>query len=451
MYDPKFEKAVQQKMEELEFRPSESVWVNIEHAVSGRRRRRAVPFFWRVLLPGMLLTVAVGAYYFGERAGKKAIAPVIAKGNVSTAVVMEQPASAPKGIGMALAPKGRRTVPGGTGPVPGVAGEGGGSGEGKGSAGKPASRIGVKELPNGQEEHQEGETPSEGWQNAQTAARTPRIGAYFYLPRLEDPRVTPRVSGFLPTAKKNIVNLHTLSRIRRPWEAGFVGGAGIDRLHRLDASQANAAALFNPNPPPSVKNSVSDVRLGTSFYAGVYLQKAVSDRWDFNLGMDLHYYSSRISIGQQVSTFVPSFASYISQTALTAAPAPLVYTAGNQQTYINRYYLLELPVAMQYRINRSRMLPLFLEGGFSVSRLMGANAIFYDPSTGLYVKNENVLNKTQFNLSSALLIGVPFHGIRIQAGPQVQYGLTPLVNNPGFGDQHFFYTGIRLVVLPGRK
>jgi hypothetical protein len=82
---------------------------------------------------------------------------------------------------------------------------------------------------------------------------------------------------------------------------------------------------------------------------------------------------------------------------------------------------------------------------------MGANALFYNPMTGLYLKNENVLNKTQLDLSSSLLVGLPFHGIRIQAGPQVQYGLTPLINSQGLGDQHFFYTGIRLVILPGRK
>jgi hypothetical protein len=113
--------------------------------------------------------------------------------------------------------------------------------------------------------------------------------------------------------------------------------------------------------------------------------------------------------------------------------------------------MLELPVAMQYRINRSRLLPLFLEGGGSVSRLMGADAIFYNPTTGLYVKDENVLNKTRIDVSSALLVGLPFHGVRIQAGPEVQYALTPLSNAQGLGDQHFFYAGVRLVVLPGRR
>jgi hypothetical protein len=63
MHDPKFEKAVQDKMEQLEFIPSDSVWENIEIAVAPRRRRRAVPVFFWFLLAGLLLTGAGTAIY----------------------------------------------------------------------------------------------------------------------------------------------------------------------------------------------------------------------------------------------------------------------------------------------------------------------------------------------------------------------------------------------------
>src|ERR1700754_1244676 len=63
MHDPKFEKEVQQKMAELEFSPSESVWRNVERAMNNRRNRWSLPFFWRFALPGLLL-LAAGGYYF---------------------------------------------------------------------------------------------------------------------------------------------------------------------------------------------------------------------------------------------------------------------------------------------------------------------------------------------------------------------------------------------------
>src|SRR5258708_2911874 len=63
MYDPKFEKGVRQKMEGLEFVPSESVWANIEKAVTDRHYRRGF-LFWRFAIPGMLLAGVVSLLYF---------------------------------------------------------------------------------------------------------------------------------------------------------------------------------------------------------------------------------------------------------------------------------------------------------------------------------------------------------------------------------------------------
>ena len=67
MHDPNFEKTVQQKMEELQFHPAESVWVNIEKAVAGERRHRGLPYFWRFALPVLLAAAVTGGYYVTAR------------------------------------------------------------------------------------------------------------------------------------------------------------------------------------------------------------------------------------------------------------------------------------------------------------------------------------------------------------------------------------------------
>src|SRR5262245_14925341 len=69
MYDPKFEKGVRQKMEGLEFIPSESVWANIQKAVAGQRHRRGGLFFWRFALPAALLGGLLSAPDFAARTG----------------------------------------------------------------------------------------------------------------------------------------------------------------------------------------------------------------------------------------------------------------------------------------------------------------------------------------------------------------------------------------------
>src|SRR6185503_859950 len=64
MHDPKFEKEVQKKLEELSFSPSEAVWTRVERAVNEKRRRRT-PLFWFFLLPSLGLAGA-GIIYFSK-------------------------------------------------------------------------------------------------------------------------------------------------------------------------------------------------------------------------------------------------------------------------------------------------------------------------------------------------------------------------------------------------
>src|ERR1700754_3147851 len=67
MHDPKFEKEVQQKMKELEFSPSESVWANVEKEINQLHARRSFPFFWRLALPALLLLAGGGYYFFRSK------------------------------------------------------------------------------------------------------------------------------------------------------------------------------------------------------------------------------------------------------------------------------------------------------------------------------------------------------------------------------------------------
>jgi len=53
MQDPKFEKQVQQKMEELSFSPSDAVWLKVDAEINRKRKRRGV-FFWLLFSCGYL-------------------------------------------------------------------------------------------------------------------------------------------------------------------------------------------------------------------------------------------------------------------------------------------------------------------------------------------------------------------------------------------------------------
>jgi len=492
MYDPKFEKGVRQKMEGLEFTPSQSVWANIQKAVAGQRRRRGGLFFWRFALPAVLLAGLTSVAYFAATRRPATIArpsvspattagaespkvsaapaavtapPVAATATQSTATTTQRPATAPA----AAAPSGTsvheatqdRAVANDHSRTTLASHRAKGdrntaihpSGEADGSLNLVAS---AKDATTNTRTTTSATTT--GTTDAGTTDANAAIAPYLYQPALADQRSSAAIKAAVPSAKKSIISLRRLDKAKRPWEAGFAAGGGVSRLNRLNIStttqdQSLSANLYNiatTNAAPS-KTYVSDIRPDASFTAGIYLQKPLSRRWSVNLGMNLHYYSTRITIGQQVNTYVPAAASLIAPNVSQAAQTSTAFIAGDRQVFTNHYYFLELPVNVQYQLNKSHLLPLFVEGGVSLSRLMGSDALFYNAHSGVYYKDPSVLEKTQFNVSSALMVGLPFHGIRIMAGPQVEYGLTPLVNNHSQGDQHFFYGGLRIVVIPGRK
>jgi hypothetical protein len=447
MYDHRFERTVRQKMDGLEFSPSGSIWSNIDRTIAGQRRRVGMVFLARMALPLLLLAGAAGAFFFAarERAG-----------------IVEIPGSrmpaVPEGVRSAVSAAGGAHTSAAGGAHTSAAG-GAEEFDPKKVAGYAVRTAKhtqtLRELPDVAGEEKENLQIS-GKQDIGDASAIPAV--WIYTPDLSMLRQGVQVqAGKLVTKKANVA-VNTIQKVRRPWEAGFSGGGGYSRLNTVSVPSAplSNSALFGLPSYSSSNNAgkhfISDVRPGASFYAGIQLQKPVAARLAIVLGMDLHFYSNRITTGQQVVTYVPASASGITPTVAPAAlQATPLYVPGDEHVVTNKYYFLEAPVGLQWRVNRSPMLPLFLKGGASLARLMGSNAMFYDPHSGVYLRDDQVVEKTELNLFASLMVGLPFHGVRIQAGPEAEYGLTPLINNVAFGSQHLFYGGIRLVVLPSHK
>ena len=134
---------------------------------------------------------------------------------------------------------------------------------------------------------------------------------------------------------------------------------------------------------------------------------------------------------------------------------PDILTLAYKQPFMQEQLVLldekerQIPGSVQWQLTHNRQLPVFWEGGFSLSYLMGSNALYYNDKAGVYYKDGSVTNKFQFNLSTALLVGIPFKGVNLQVGPQIQYGLTSLLNTQNSG-QHLFYGGLKIAVIPGK-
>lgn len=513
MHDPKFEKEVQQKMAELEFGPSESVWANVEAAINGRRRRR-LGMFWQLALPGLLL-VAGGAYYFLREAPARTAATAVTNTGVAhesaaahvgvtresaaahTGVTREPVTPAPDN-----APKSSSSSNNSTLNTNKVTPDGGtatgnstatgtptaaGNSTNSATTGRPRESSAVaatlaRRGAGASRTHspdpftaaaKTGETASADGNRTDAAAGGEAVSARTNAVAAGrnasfNPALASLHSGLSPVragklgSKATTSTVQTLSRPHNPWEAGFAGGVGLSSLHQMKLANyglvqsdlpaslttANAITTYAARP---TKEYVSTVDPGPAFWLGIVAQKRLGPRWNFSVGLDFHYYSNHVHVGQQVSGYTPSNATYLNAMAVAPIQSYPYYSRGDDQSYMNRYYFLELPVAIEWRINRSHLLPLFLDGGISASYLVGSSAVYYNTHSGVYFKDAGVANRAQLNLNTALMVGLPFQKIRVQLGPQIQYGLTPLLNTDVSGPQHIFYGGIRIVVQPGKK
>jgi hypothetical protein len=472
MHDPKFEKAVQDKMEQLEFIPSDSVWENIEIAVAPHRRRAVPVFFW-FLLAGLLLAGAGADIYL------RTDTHPVAK-NVSVPVGANPEKNAPVSADAqsvthtpAVTARIKPAVTDQIEDVPVTPGAGTASGAGSAAEQSVAGTKGSAGTAGG--EFSAGGGGAAGWAMDAPPATdvAPATGAVaatdavrqhsYYQPGLirslvarsgiKGPRLSPS-SGASTTVTG-------IPMPKRPWLAGFAGGFGVSSyneslLNKATAVTTAASSLSTSSSTQylaaassrssSSKKITSTVQPGLSYWAGIVAQKPLNARWTLSLGLDLHYYSSRLRVGDVVTTYSQPANALIGASAIAPVQSYPYYSVGDVQVYTNRYYYLELPVAMQWRINRGRVLPLFLRGGVTLSRLMSSNGLYYNDQSAVYFKDNSVIQPMQVSFTSGLIATLPLRNIRVQAGPELQYGATSLLKG-GAGNGHLLYGGLRVAVM----
>lgn len=445
MHDPKFEKEVQQKMHDLEFVPSESVWENIQREVGPRRRRRAFAAFWWWLVPGLVLMGTGVALYRHSTSVSVAAsgtsgvrvpggAPIVPEG-VDRASSTQVDAGADRDIGT----RRQGTAAGADGVADNSAGSGGTAHKTTGAEG---SAVGLAAPALSANE-------SGGVHSGRAAYQGYRPGLISFIlssagitaPRLYSKPVNTGVSG-LPVP-------------RRPWTAGFAAGVGLSSAHasptgQLAASSNYLSALTPANPVFSVtpnansaKRYASDIKPDISYWAGVFAEKPLSSRWSVDIGLDLQYYSTHLRGYQQAVNYASSYASLLRASAITYV-APVAFSSGSELSYTNRYYYLEFPAAVQWKVNQSRMLPIFWRAGVVFSYLMASNALYYDEGSGSYSRDNGVEKHLQASVASGLMVGLPVKGVRMQAGPELQYGLTSMLVT---SSTHLVYGGMRVAIM----
>ncbi len=239
------------------------------------------------------------------------------------------------------------------------------------------------------------------------------------------------------------------------WQIGFTGGVGISNINQSLFKSTYVTNLSSYNPATSVTstgsttiNSPSKISPGFSFTAGFFVSKHLSKRVSFSGGISYQYYSTKIKVGHSVDSIIYVY-SYGASTP--AAQTGGYYHNGSSNEYSNFYHFIELPLTLNFQLNKSLKLPVVWESGFSTSYLVGSNALHFDPVTNVYYKNNSLFNKLQINATTAMMVDFHIQKSELQLGPQLEYGLTHILNKNTGNPEHLFYTGLKVSFIPRKK
>ncbi|MDP4260827.1 MAG: hypothetical protein Q8937_21560, partial [Bacteroidota bacterium] len=454
-------------------------------------KRRPLPLFWLFVLVGGMLIGAGGTWFFfgrNQSAGLQSSAATPTSGGVSSSTAAPSSIAVPSSAPLSTAPTsgapsstGTRRPTGVPFAAPSLASN---SPASHAAATPPAATsqtidvasphitpdltVGVTPggtpgdrpdlTPDGSPDLTPDIIPDGGLSASPVRAGLAGIRSYMTPHTILAPAIAASPATSPATAKQAVI-------YKRPvWQAGFAGGAGISALGQTGYRQlvTTAPSSLNLNTPSVQYGGMSQsyayikprISPDLSFWAGVFIQKPIGRRVSMSAGLNLHYYSTRMTTGQQVtgnSNYItPSL--FYSSVVTSSARAYPYYPPGDNYTYLNRYYFLEVPLSIQWQFNRNDRLPLFLEGGVSAARLMSVNALYYNESSGVYYKfGSPASNPLQLFSSAAVLAGLRVGSTRVQFGPEVQYGLTSLTGANAGPAQHLLFGGLKLIVIPGWK
>jgi hypothetical protein len=242
--------------------------------------------------------------------------------------------------------------------------------------------------------------------------------------------------------------------LSKKWAVGIRASAGVSAVNEgkfIDINRATVEdvayrASFAPigyRPPPQY--TPSRLTPGFSFSAGVTFQRQLSRKISLNTGLNYLQLNTKNKVGVKV---------YGNQVVNNGTRGYLnVYNyymldENGPSDYMNRYHYLELPVSVSIGLNNSRKLPIFFDAGFAYSRLLGSNSLHFDGTTGVYYKNDRLLNDNQFAFTTGFVFKV-FNRTKypLLIGPSARYNVTRMLQKDVPGNKTFMTLGMDMKVF----
>ncbi|RPD51296.1 hypothetical protein [Paracnuella aquatica] len=450
MHNQDFEQSVQQKMEELSFTPSASVWEKVRADIRPQRRRRVA--FW--LVPLAVVIGAGGWWLLQEGSGHEVAvnANKVPAANTTTGINSN--------IGITDdRPENKisSTVNEGD-----VAGKKENVLVNKNGTQQNARRIQQNSEPAANSSiaskdfNQKNTNTANGTGNESTVAAQPqtasrtasysrqifdRTGAtqHTNTAAIEQARIVASISLLPPDRNQNELTVtgskQKIALLRQEakavaargaWQWGAAVHYGVANINRGNmVLQSTAADFSNVSPWPSQNGSSAPLRgpnlqleRGNYFSAGITLRRALGGGFAFGTGLQYERFTQRQMVGELVSRLsLPSNAN------ADALRSEALYRDGAKKSYFhNKVEQVSVPL-MAY-VQPMRRVPLELAAGVHVGYVAGAKSLQYDTAARLYYAAKPPLNTWHV----AGVAGVQYKimekgGWQLLGGPQVQYGL----------------------------
>ncbi len=239
------------------------------------------------------------------------------------------------------------------------------------------------------------------------------------------------------TQEENAIsNKKTKALNKYSWNLGFsfsAGSSGIgnnlfgdDQKSLADRQNASVGGSFGvvvPSTPSLIKPSLALI-------TGITTEKNISEKFIFIAGINYKLFSTTNTVGKDSAEF---------------------FRTSNANTYHNYYHYIELPVGFKFELGDFKKSLLYWNAGLSVSQLIGAKALQYNSSRGLYYPDNSLFNKTQIGFHSGLDIAfLSKNKTSFLIGPFYTYDISKIARE-GYNKHHFTFIGLRAHYLFGKN
>ncbi|MEO8583236.1 MAG: outer membrane beta-barrel protein, partial [Flavitalea sp.] len=241
------------------------------------------------------------------------------------------------------------------------------------------------------------------------------------------------------------------------WSFGistFVGTSFLNNGDLLNFDQSkvedvsSSRGLTAPAPAPGVTplfsprgHTPSVVSPGFSFSAGAVAKRKLSKRFSVSAGLTYSQFNTLSRVGQKIN------AAQVVNTGTGYLSVQNYYLIDETETsvYKNRYHFIELPVSVFYRINNRGKLPIYINGGLVVSQLLQSTSLHFDGTTGVYYKNDRLINQTQAGVSAGISFALFSKKERpLWVGPTVRSNISSILEKEVSENKHFLTLGLDL-------